>query len=130
MYKYPLIRLQKIAEDMADTVSSPCSIFLEGGLGAGKTTFSRFFIQRLLKDKQQSISSPTFNIVQIYDTIKGSIWHVDLYRIKDESEIFELGLFEAMYDSICLIEWPEILRSSAFQQYIANCKCITFDLSV
>ena len=119
-----------MAEDMADSVSSPCSIFLEGGLGAGKTTFAQFFIQRLLNDKQQSVSSPTFNIVQIYDTTKGSIWHVDLYRIKNESEIFELGLLEAMHECICLIEWPQILRSSAFQQYIANCKYTTLNLDV
>ena len=130
MYKYPLEQLQKMAEDMADSVSAPCSIFLEGGLGAGKTTFSQFFIQRLLNDKQQSVSSPTFNIVQIYDTTKGSIWHVDLYRIKNEREIFELGLLEAMHECICLIEWPQILRSGAFQHYMANCKYTTVDLSV
>ena len=130
VYKYTLAQLKKIAEDMADSVTSPCSIFLEGGLGAGKTTFSQFFIRKLLKDKQQSISSPTFNIVQIYDTTKGSIWHVDLYRIKDEREIFELGLLEAMHECICLIEWSQILRSAAFRQYIANSKYITVDLSV
>lgn len=115
---------------MADDVLPPCSIFLDGGLGAGKTTFSRFFIQRLLKDKQQSITSPTFNIVQIYDTTKGSIWHVDLYRIKDEREIVELGLFEAMYECVCLIEWPQILLSSSFRQYIANCKYMVLDLGI
>ena len=94
----------------------------EGDVGAGKTTFSQFFIQKLLKDLAQPITSPTFNIVQIYDTVKGAVWHVDLYRIKHEEEIFELGLFEAMHECICLIEWSQLLFSDALKKYTKNCR--------
>jgi tRNA threonylcarbamoyl adenosine modification protein YjeE len=84
-------------------------IALLGDLGSGKTTFARFFIESILLDKTQKITSPTFNIIHTYDTKKGPVWHIDLYRITDPSEVPELGLLEAMEDSICLIEWPEIL---------------------
>lgn len=130
MHKYSLSQLKRIAEDMAAEVIAPYSVFLEGELGVGKTTFSQFFIQKLLVEKKQSITSPTFNIVQIYDTTKGSVWHVDLYRINDGREIFELGLLEAMHECICLIEWPQILHSDLLQQYVANCKFTTLNLSV
>ena len=122
MYKYSLGRLQEIATEFAFKMQPPHSILLEGDVGAGKTTFSQFFIQRLLKDLAQPVTSPTFNIVQIYDTVKGPVWHVDLYRIKHEEEIFELGLFEAMHECICLIEWSQFLFSDTLKKYTENCK--------
>ena len=109
-YKYSLEKLQNIAEDLADKASPPFSILLNGEVGAGKTAFSKFFIGKLIIDKNQSITSPTFNIVQIYETIKGGLWHVDLYRLEEDKEIFELGLLEAMQECICLIEWPERIK--------------------
>lgn len=130
MHKYSLPELKRIAEELAENVVAPYSIFLEGGLGAGKTTFSQFFIQKLIKCGAQAVVSPTFNIIQIYDTTKGSVWHVDLYRIKDPREIFELGLLEAMQECICLIEWPQILHSDIFKQYATNCNHMLLDLNV
>lgn len=122
-YKYSLEKLRGIAEEMADAAQAPFSVLLEGGIGAGKTTFSRFFIQRLASGTQ--ITSPTFNIVQIYDTPKGSVWHVDLYRLKGDEELFQLGLIEAMHDSICLVEWFGLLKP-----YISDCNYTVLDLSV
>lgn len=122
MYKYSLEQLREIAAELALKIQPPHSILLEGDVGAGKTTFSQFFIQKLLKDLAQPVTSPTFNIVQIYDTVKGAVWHVDLYRIKHEEEIFELGLFEAMHECICLIEWSQLLFSDALKKYTENCK--------
>ncbi len=123
IYKYSIEDLKKIAGELAETAVAPFSILLEGNVGVGKTAFSKFFIEKLLIDKRQNITSPTFNIIQIYETIKGPIWHVDLYRIKKEEEIFQLGLLEAMHDSICLIEWPDLLK-----KYILDCNYITVDL--
>lgn len=102
---------------MAEDAYAPCSILLYGDIGAGKTTFSQFFIEKILIDHRQKITSPTFNLIQIYDTVKGPVWHADLYRIKDKTEIFQLGLIEAMHETICLIEWPDIL-----QDFISDCK--------
>lgn len=122
-YKYSLEKLRGIAEEMADAAQAPFSVLLEGGIGAGKTTFSQFFIQRLASGTQ--ITSPTFNIVQIYDTPKGSVWHADLYRLKGDEELFQLGLIEAMHDSICLVEWSDLLKP-----YISDCNYTVLDLSV
>jgi tRNA threonylcarbamoyladenosine biosynthesis protein TsaE len=101
-----------MAEELAANTDPPFSFFLNGEVGTGKTTFSQFFIRSILIDKNQHITSPTFNIIQIYETIKGPVWHVDLYRIRDAEEINDLGLFEAMSEFICLIEWPDLLRDN------------------
>lgn len=123
IYKYSIEDLKKISQEFAEKATPPFSILLEGDVGVGKTAFSKFFIETLLTDKSQNVTSPTFNIVQIYETKKGPIWHVDLYRIKKEEEIFQLGLLEAMHESICLIEWPELLR-----KYISDCNYTVIDL--
>ena len=124
-YKYSLEELKNIAERMADEAVPPLSILLEGDIGAGKTTFSKFFIEKLLIIKNQQVTSPTFNIVQIYETVKGPLWHVDLYRLKKEEEIFELGLIEAIHENICLIEWPEILK-----KFVKDCRIEVVDLKM
>lgn len=122
-YKYTLIELKNLAEKMAEEIKAPCSILLEGNLGVGKTTFSQFFLKKILINKKQKVTSPTFNIVQIYETTKGVVWHVDLYRISNEDEIFQLGLIEAMHETICLIEWPSILK-----KYIKDCQYLELNL--
>ncbi|MDR1609819.1 MAG: tRNA (adenosine(37)-N6)-threonylcarbamoyltransferase complex ATPase subunit type 1 TsaE [Holosporales bacterium] len=109
MFRYSLDELRSIAESYANSVESPALIMLLGDLGSGKTTFSKFFIEPLLIDKTQRVTSPTFNIIQIYDTIKGPIWHVDLYRIHDLKELYNLDLLEAMCNTICVVEWPQIM---------------------
>ena len=82
---------------------------LEGDLGAGKTAFARAFIRSLTGDPDQEVPSPTFTLLQTYDTPRGEIWHFDLYRLKDPDEIYELGWEDAIADGILLIEWPDKL---------------------
>ncbi|MDR1234394.1 MAG: tRNA (adenosine(37)-N6)-threonylcarbamoyltransferase complex ATPase subunit type 1 TsaE [Holosporales bacterium] len=110
-YKYSIDDLKSLAESSARSSCAPISYFLMGDIGTGKTTFSQFFIREVLINKEQEITSPTFNIVHIYDTLKGPVWHVDLYRIENPSEIDELGLLEAMNEAICLIEWPGLIMA-------------------
>ena len=79
-------------------------ITLSGPLGVGKTALARGFIAGLGHDGE--VPSPSFAIVQPYEDIDPPVWHVDLYRIEDASEIEELGL-DAAADAVLLIEWPE-----------------------
>ena len=83
-------------------------VLLKGEIGAGKSHFARSLIQAAM-DKVEDVPSPTFTLVQTYDTIVGSIWHADLYRLSDQSEVFELGLIDAFGNDIVLIEWPDRL---------------------
>ena len=79
-------------------------IALSGPLGVGKTALARGFIAALGHDGE--VPSPSFAIVQPYEEFDPAVWHVDLYRIDDASEIEELGL-DAAADAVLLVEWPE-----------------------
>ena len=79
-------------------------ITLSGPLGVGKTALARGFIAAL--GHAGEVPSPSFAIVQPYEELDPPVWHVDLYRIEDVSEIDELGL-DAAADAVLLIEWPE-----------------------
>lgn len=100
---------KKIALDLASSKERANLLLLKGNLGSGKTSFARFFIQSLVGD-EVDVTSPTFNLVHLYDAKDGrKIWHYDLYRLKSPGEIEELSLDDAL-DDICIIEWPEIIE--------------------
>ncbi|HKP33569.1 MAG TPA: tRNA (adenosine(37)-N6)-threonylcarbamoyltransferase complex ATPase subunit type 1 TsaE [Sphingomicrobium sp.] len=79
-------------------------ITLSGPLGVGKTALARGFIAAL--GHQGDVPSPSFAIVQPYEELDPPVWHVDLYRIEQPSEIGELGL-DAAAEAVLLVEWPE-----------------------
>jgi tRNA threonylcarbamoyladenosine biosynthesis protein TsaE len=87
-------------------------LLLHGDLGMGKTALARGFVTALAPETEE-VPSPTFTLVQTYDTSRGTVWHFDLYRLKAPDEIWELGFEEALADGILLIEWPDRLGSLA-----------------
>jgi tRNA threonylcarbamoyladenosine biosynthesis protein TsaE len=86
-------------------------IALSGPLGVGKTTLVRGFLAGL--GHSGEVPSPSFAIVQPYETLDPAAWHVDLYRLKGSSELQELGLDSAA-DAILLVEWPERAGEAAW----------------
>lgn len=83
-------------------------VLLDGAIGGGKTHFARALIQSVMT-VPEDVPSPTFTLVQVYDTHLGEVWHSDLYRLSNIDEIEELGLTDAFDDAVCLIEWPDRL---------------------
>ncbi len=83
-------------------------VCLSGNLGAGKTTLARGAIEAWVGEPEEA-PSPTYTLVQTYDGERGDLWHVDLYRLKQPDDAWELGLEDAFVSAACLIEWPERL---------------------
>ena len=96
-----------LAEKIAKVAKTGDLITLNGNLGAGKTSFVKYFINYLSKEPVE-ITSPTFNLFHIYDLDNLRICHFDLYRLKSKEEIYEIGLEYALDNAISLIEWPDI----------------------
>jgi tRNA threonylcarbamoyladenosine biosynthesis protein TsaE len=106
-----LLNSKKEMADLAREIAASAQVgnvfCLKGTLGAGKSFFAKNFINSL-QENVTEVLSPTFNLVYSYDTKKGEIFHFDLYRIKNASELENIGFFDALENGICLIEWPEI----------------------
>jgi tRNA threonylcarbamoyladenosine biosynthesis protein TsaE len=84
-------------------------VALQGGLGVGKTTLARAILRAASGDPALIVPSPTFTLVEIYDTPMGVFWHFDLYRLEEPEQVFELGWEEARADGMALVEWAERL---------------------
>jgi tRNA threonylcarbamoyladenosine biosynthesis protein TsaE len=84
-------------------------IGLKGELGAGKTTLARAILRAAAEDAELIVPSPTFTLVEVYETPRASFWHFDLYRLETPEQVFELGWEEALAEGISIIEWPERL---------------------
>ncbi|MFC3050369.1 tRNA (adenosine(37)-N6)-threonylcarbamoyltransferase complex ATPase subunit type 1 TsaE [Kordiimonas pumila] len=98
---------EKLAAAIASAAKAGDLFALNGDLGAGKSTFARAFIRALLDNPEAEVPSPTFTLVQLYDVPLCSVFHTDLYRIKDPDEVYDLGLDDERGDSILLVEWPD-----------------------
>ena len=110
-----LNEINKLSIKVANKIDKEDCIFLKGEIGVGKTTFARYFINNLQKKNNMKISevlSPTFNIVYDYDVKSLKIMHYDLYRLKSEIEIKQLGIFEEPQKTVKIIEWPELIKTN------------------
>ena len=111
-----------VAERRCKFISLGDFIFLTGNLGVGKTTFIKYIINSLQRKNRKEISevpSPTFNITNEYQIKKILIKHYDLYRIKNESELINLGIQENLKKQITLVEWPEIVKKLKIKNSIS-----------
>lgn len=99
-----LSRTKALAQALAARVRAGDCLALWGDLGAGKTEFARALLRAL--GVTEDVPSPTFALVQPYDTDAGPVAHFDLYRIESEADLDEIGFEAALDDGIVLVEWP------------------------
>ena len=104
-----LFDLEKLACQLFDKIRDGIVVMLRGELGVGKTTLSSYILRKLVGG-DGDFTSPTFNIVNEYysELRKCKVFHLDLYRIKNFDELYDIGLNDMLGNGIVLIEWPEI----------------------
>lgn len=103
---------QHIAEKVASELEHNI-LLLKGNLGAGKTTFTQFLLNKL--GSEDEVSSPTYSIVNEYSTPKGKVFHFDLYRLKNIDEVYDIGIEEYLDNAfLCIIEWPEVYEDDLY----------------
>jgi tRNA threonylcarbamoyladenosine biosynthesis protein TsaE len=106
---------KELAKDLTHYLKGGEIVYLYGEMGVGKTTFVRYLINQFQKNKKlhiTEVTSPTFNLLNEYDINDLVIKHYDLFRLKDESEITNLDLFENNQSTITLIEWPQLISKN------------------
>ena len=109
-----LDNLNSISKKVADQIKANDIIYLLGEIGVGKTTFSRYLINYLQKKENLKVTevlSPTFNLLYEYDLKNFKIMHYDLYRVKENKELKNLGIFSEGENTVKIIEWADLLKS-------------------
>lgn len=108
---------EALARQVADHLSPGDTILIDGPIGAGKSLFCRAAIRHMMAvdGLVEDVPSPTYTLVQTYLLGRGEVWHSDLYRLTDPSQVVELGLEDAFGAAIVLVEWPDRLGALAPQ---------------
>jgi len=109
-----LDQLNQISLKVTQKISKLDCLLLFGEIGVGKTTLTRAIINNLQNQNNQNeteILSPTYNIVYDYEINSFKIMHYDLYRLKTDKEVQQLGIFDQEINSVKIIEWPEIIKN-------------------
>ena len=112
---------KELAKNFSNYLKGGEIIFLYGEMGVGKTTFVKYLINQLLIKKNlqtTEVTSPTFNLLNEYEVDNLIIKHYDLFRLKNESEIKNLDLFDQNKNTITLIEWPELIEKENVKKTI------------
>jgi tRNA threonylcarbamoyladenosine biosynthesis protein TsaE len=103
---YQLEKIEEAAAMLLHSAGSKKIIAFHGSMGAGKTTLIHALCEaKVVKDV---VTSPTFSIINEYNFPGGKIYHIDLYRLKDEEEALRAGVEDCLYSNhLCFVEWPE-----------------------
>ncbi|MBQ4540916.1 MAG: tRNA (adenosine(37)-N6)-threonylcarbamoyltransferase complex ATPase subunit type 1 TsaE [Alistipes sp.] len=104
-----LSELGSVAEEILSALGERRVVLLRGGMGAGKTTLVSRIAAKL--GAEDTVTSPTFALVNEYEGREGTIYHFDFYRINRVEEVFDLGYEEYFYSGeLCFVEWPEMVE--------------------
>lgn len=107
--EYTLETLDSVAKQIIETVPHSKIILFNGDLGAGKTTLIKELVKIL--GCNETVSSPTYSLVNEYEAENTSIYHFDLYRLEDEEELYNFGIEEYLNTSHWIfVEWPDLLK--------------------
>ena len=109
-----LDHLNLISKKIADKLSENDLIYLTGEIGVGKTSLTRSLINYLQEKEGVKITevlSPTFNLLYEYEIKNYKIMHYDLYRIKEEKELVNIGIFSEKQKAVRIIEWPQMIKN-------------------
>lgn len=124
--------LERVLADPAATARAGASlgaalgpgdtVLLSGPLGAGKSALARALILARLaaEGRHEDVPSPSYTLINVYETLAGPIWHADLYRLgTDAEDIAELGLADAFGEALVLVEWPDRLGALTPPRHLA-----------
>ena len=104
-----LSELERVAEEILSSIGERRVVLLSGGMCAGKTTLVSRIASKL--GAEDTVTSPTFALVNQYEGREGTIYHFDFYRINRVEEVFDLGYEEYFYSGeLCFVEWPEMVE--------------------
>lgn len=111
-------QLETLARKLAALLQPGDAVLLYGEVGTGKSTFARELIRHMMDDETLEVASPTFTLLNTYETKVGELWHVDAYRLASPVEAVQLGLDDAQYNAVMVIEWPEKLGQYIPEDYL------------
>ena len=107
LFSYDISEIDKVSNIIIELVKQNNKVLFSGPIGSGKTTLIKSIMHEL--GYNEHVSSPTFSVINEYALDYKTIYHMDLYRIKKEDELYEIGFEEYLKSgNLCLIEWPEI----------------------
>ena len=110
--------LKQVCTYLAEVSEQEKIILFSGEMGAGKTTLIKEFCKNL--DVDDEVSSPTFSLVNEYESKVGPVYHFDLYRIQSEEELYDIGYEDYFFSGyLCLVEWPEMASDIIPENHIS-----------
>ena len=117
LFTYDINEISKVSKIIIDSIKQNNKVLFSGPVGSGKTTLIKSLMHNL--GYNQNVLSPTFSVINEYALDYKMIYHMDLYRIKKEDELYEIGFEEYLRSgNLCLIEWPEIAINMINKDFI------------